>query len=176
MNAEEIARAKEDQIRFQTFESAFAWDAQGNPILAKDGQQYEVAFSPQECLTLKDAIMTHNHPHGLNFPDSDPQSAGNSFSPEDIAFVMAYDLAEIRVVTPKLRFAMKRLSSGWSHSDWITTVEPLFELVTDTVLSEFDNAIDAGQMTEEEANVRHYHEIWLRVSQQLGLDYRREEN
>ena len=116
MNVEPIARAKEEQIRFQTFESAFAWDAQGNEILAKDGQQYEVTFTAQERAALKDATLTHNHPHGLGFADTDPQSAGNSFSPEDIAFAMACDLAEMRVVTPKLRFSMKRPASGWGYA------------------------------------------------------------
>ena len=116
MNVEPIARAKEEQIRFQTFESAFAWDAQGNELLAKDGGRSGVLIAPQEFALLKDAIFTHNHPDGLRYGSIDPRSAGNSFSEADIEFAMSNDLAEIRVVTPKLRFALRRPPSGWNSS------------------------------------------------------------
>ena len=44
---EQAIRQKEETIRRQTFESAFAWDTEGNLVLEKDGQQYEIAHLTQ---------------------------------------------------------------------------------------------------------------------------------
>ena len=176
MNVEQIVRAKEDQIRFQTFESAFAWDAQGNEILAKEGHRSGVSMTPQECALLSDTVFTHNHPDGLRYNDSDPRYEGNSFSDVDVEFAMTNSLAEIRAVTPKLRFSLKRPAVGWSGADWISIAKPEFEYALNEVRAEQTGAFRRGAITSEQAQANHWHKIWLRVSQRLGWDYRREES
>ena len=111
---EETLRAKEEEIRYQKHESAFVYDLQGRLLLSKEGEQYEVSFTPEELTLMRGNVLTHNHPRGLEYPDSDPRSFGNSFSDDDIFLASVYELAEIRVVTPKQRFSMKPPERGWS--------------------------------------------------------------
>ena len=112
------------EIRHQRFESAFVYDPKGNLVFGKDGAQYEVAFSPEELKLMKGNILTHNHPRGLGFPDTDPRSWGNSFSDDDIFLASTHELAEIRAVTPKQRFSMKPPPEGWSQTYWNETLLP----------------------------------------------------
>ena len=176
MNVEELARAKEDTIRFQTFESAFAWDALGNEILAKNGQRDRVTFTQEEALLLKDAVFTHNHTKGLEFPDSDPRSSGNSFSMDDVEFACFNNLAEMRVVTPKLRFALKRPESGWDGIFWLDVIKPVYDAAERQVKRILRQDIIAGTLSIADADARRWHEVLKRVAERLALDYRREEN
>ncbi len=49
---EKIVREKENEIRRQSYESAFLFDPQGNLLFGKDGAQYEVGFSLNSYVSL----------------------------------------------------------------------------------------------------------------------------
>ena len=171
---EQRIRREEETIRRQTFESAFAWDAQGHLVLSKDGQRDKVSFTTEELLRLENAIFTRNHPDGWNHPPSDPRSAGNSFSEIDVYFACINNLAEMRVITPKLRFTLKRPLSGWSAEVWANVVYPLHYEAQKRVILDFKAARRAETLSSEEADARFLHETWARVAAQLGLNYHRE--
>lgn len=172
---EEIIRTKENEIRGQRFESAFVYDSKGNLVFGKDGAQYEVAFSPEELRLMKGNILTHNHPRGLEYPDTDPRSWGNSFSDVDIALASTHELAEIRAVTPKQRFSMKPPDGGWSQSYWKETLLPALKQTNNEVFNDFLRAVDLRSLSKEEAEARHWHEVWSRLARKLGLRYSQEE-
>jgi len=74
----------EDKIRNQDYESAACVDKDGNVLFFKDGEQSQVAFTPEECKLMAGNALTHNHP------------SSTSFSVEDVDCWLANDMQEIR--------------------------------------------------------------------------------
>jgi hypothetical protein len=168
-------REQEAAIRLQNFESAFAWDVRGTLILAKSGEQYKIIFTDDEITRMAGAVLTHNHPRGLEFSDTDPRSFGNSFSIADMNLACVACLSELRVVTPRLRFSLKPPPTGWNEEYWENTLNPVYLKHRSAVSQELPNAVRAGTMTLADAEARHFHEICLRVAVELALPYLREE-
>lgn len=172
----QMIRDKEDELRPQRFESAYAVMPDGRVVIDKDGQKTSVEFSAKEVQAMRGGILTHNHPLGWEAPANSPERAGNSFSKEDIDLASHAQLAEIRAVTPLYRYSMKPPEGGWNEDYWRKKIEPSIARHEDAIRSEFWQAIRAGRMTPEQAGAQHYHELWTRVSGELGLDYTREES
>lgn len=61
----------EDQIRHQDMESSALVDKDGNVLFFKDGIENEVSFTKEECLMMRDNILTHNHPGSSMFSNED---------------------------------------------------------------------------------------------------------
>ena len=169
-------REAEDLIRRQHYEIAIAWNAQGVQILRKEGEQYQVVFSDAEIVLLNGAVLTHNHPRGLEFPKGDKRSWGNSFSDADLHLACVARLSELRVVTPRLRFSLKPASGGWDEAYWNDLLASSYTHHEDTISREFVAAIEAGRLSAEDAESRFFHEVCLRVSRDQRLDYTREES
>lgn len=74
----------EDQIRHQDFESSACVDKDGNVLFFKDGEESEVNFTRDECLSMKDNILTHNHP------------GSSMFSKEDVDMFVVWGMQGIR--------------------------------------------------------------------------------
>lgn len=166
----------EDSIRRQQTETAFAWDIAGHLILRKDGAHDRISFEDAEIAFLSGTIFTHNHPQGLEFADDDPRSYGNSFSMQDLRLACYAGLAELRVVTPRLRFSLKPPATGWDLIYWLTVMEPVYLRHKADVSRELREASSSGAMTLAQAISVHFHSICSRVAFELGLEYRQEEN
>lgn len=162
------ARAIEQQIRRQTFESAAAYAEDGTRLLFKDGQQYSVTFTDAETVRVRDSIFTHNHPDGHNYPTSDPRHRGNSFSRDDLEYALAANLREIRAVTPVDTYIMRRPAAGWPSDRMLKTE---FATADQETRAAFMAALQGGTMTIEQAEATHWHNVWRIVSHRLGLDY-----
>ena len=169
----ERVRQAEDRIRQQTFETAYAYNGQGVEVLRKDGQVDSITFTPVELSRLKDAVMVHNHPGGLLYPSTDLRHVGQSFSLDDIEFAVTNDLAEIRVVTPVLRFSLRRPVEGWPD---LVDLHEAYRLASNVVTAQSLMGITRGTITVEGAEARHFDALWTRVAQRLGLSYTREES
>ena len=74
----------EDRIRNQDYESAACVDKDGNVLFFKDGEQSQVAFTPEECKQMAGNVLTHNHP------------SSSMFSKEDVDCWLFNDMQEIR--------------------------------------------------------------------------------
>ena len=125
---------------------------------------------------LRGAVLTHNHPRGLEFPKDDARSLGNSFSPDDLRLACVAGLSELRVVTPRLRFRLRPPAGGWNETYWQATLEPAYARHELAVTQEFFRAIQRGERSVAEAESAFFHEICLRVSDELKLTYAREES
>ena len=169
-------RQAEEAIRHQQFETALAWSLEGGFVLEKDGTHTSVSFEDDEILLLKGAIFTHNHPHGLEFAEDDPRSFGNSFSLQDLRLACYAELAEIRAVTPWLRFSLKPPALGWSFDYWTSVMEPVYLRHKVDISRELRQQFASGTLTSEQASAAYFHEICSRVAYDLGLEYTREEN
>jgi hypothetical protein len=155
-------KEKEAEIAGLDYERAYVFDNQGNVILNKKGTRDRVEFLPSEIDLIKDKdfVFTHNHP-----------LVGGSFSLDDIQFAAAYNFAEARAVGAEYAHSMKRAKQGWPEVD---TLVNEYNNAEKTVRSEFWHKITLGQMTRDEANKEHHHQVWLRVAAKLNLSYRRE--
>lgn len=86
----------EREIVNKSYESAYVYDRKGNLLFKKSGKEHEVAFTQKELAMMKDAIVSHNHPRNT------------TFSPEDIYMLKDWNLQELRVVTDKGTYVLKR--------------------------------------------------------------------
>jgi hypothetical protein len=163
--------AVEDTLRPLPVEVAVWFDQHGNELGRRGGQPSEVTLTADEATSMKDSIFTHNHPDGWRYPPSDPRRAGNSFSDDDFAFAIRVDLAELRTLTPTLRFSLKRPLGGWGTTpELVRAVHSLFEQI---VAADLSIAVASGSLTLEERDATHYHEVAKRMASQLGADYSR---
>lgn len=160
----------ENEIRMnKKFETGVVYDNIGNILIDKRGKAYSVSFTKEECLKMKDAIMTHNHPRGWGYPDNSLERIGNSFSPEDIYLAVNWDLAEMRAVTPNYTFMMKRPETGWGVS-----VEELQKIVANEnkkLYTDFRKRIANGTLTPSQAGAVHFHTLWKKISTKYGWSY-----
>jgi len=169
-------REREDQIRRLPIENAVAWNAEGAEVLVKAGEKNRIVFTDEEMDLLKGTVFTHNHPNGLAFPDDDPRSFGNSFSIEDLRLACYAELAELRAVTPRLRFFIKPPATGWDFNYWLTIMEPAYLRHKATVARELREALVSKIVTLAQADAVYFDRICSGVSYELGLEYSREES
>jgi hypothetical protein len=107
----------ENKIRMNKgFETLVAVDKNGNVVVDKSGEQFQVKITQSESAAMKDCVVTHNHPRGWQAKENTLGHIGNSFSINDIIMAITDDVAEIRAVTPLYTFSMKRPSDGWGIS------------------------------------------------------------
>lgn len=162
LSLNQILKEKETEIAELEYERAYVFDKQGNILFTKDGSRNEVSFTGDELALIRgrDAVFTHNHP-----------TYGGSFSLEDVYFAMKNDLAEMRAVGKKYVHSMKRPAEGWPA---VKELIDEYDRANKEVQAEFWKKIYAGQMTPEEAEREHWHEVWTRVARRLNLLYKRE--
>jgi tetrahydromethanopterin S-methyltransferase subunit G len=170
----EKARAFENKVRLQDYESALVLDGKGKPILSKDGGKDYVNFSAAEVAQIRAAqgvVMTHNHPGGLKYPPGNPARAGNSFSQEDIVFATSGGVQEMRAVTPTRRYYVKAPQGGWDEAYHRREIAPRYKRYESDTFAEFGRRINEGSLTIDQANAEHYHRIWSKVFGDLGIEY-----
>ena len=178
MSPIELVRAKEEEIKFNRFESAFAVDEAGNVLMDKAGEQFHVGFTLEERERLRagrGVIFTHNHPRGWGYPESSPLRGGSSFSDTDVRFACQTELAETRVVTPRHRYFMRPPAQGWSLGYWDALLEPSYTHHEADVHRYFRLLLARKQIAAEKAGTGTAHEIWTRVAAEWGLIYGREQ-
>jgi len=144
----QILRAKEFEIAGRATEKAILIDEDGSILL--------------ELVLFADKVLTHNHP------------SGGSFSPEDIQVAATWNLKGVRACGRLYRYYMNKPANGWTREFWEKAIKPAMEKHYEDVYKEFLKAIQEGRMTVDQANLEHWHEVWRRVSDELGLDYGRE--
>lgn len=169
-------REQEDLIRRREREWALAWNSEGHLVLEKEGGRDRVSFEDAQIAVLKGTTFTHNHPRGLEFAEDDPRSFGNSFSIEDLRLACYAELAELRVVTPRLRFFIKPPATGWDFDYWLTTMEPAYLRHKAIVTRELREVLASKTITLAQADAVYFDRICSRVAYELGLEYSREES
>lgn len=166
----DLIRAVEDEIRQNRWdEIAVVLDqTTGEEIWRKQGSEAAIVFSMQELTTMQDCVLTHNHPVGWRYAASDPRRAGASFSEADVELAIEADVAEVRAVTPLLRFSLKRPNVGWPGSpELLADHDAIEKRVLSTLLRE----VGEGSLTQEAATARVAHEVMLRLASMYGLSY-----
>jgi hypothetical protein len=156
-------RETEAQLIKRKTEKAVVFNDDGSIFFEKEGNENSVTFSVDELQLFEDKILTHNHPRG------------SSFSMDDVELATFWNFKGIRACGSQYRYYLNRPASGWSREMWKKKIKPLAEKIHNDVFQQFSELIDKGKLTPEEANYRHWHEVWSRVAKEVGLDYGREE-
>lgn len=163
----------ESEVRGLRYERAIFLSPSGQRLAQANGDEKSYSLSQQQMQSLRGsgATMTHNHPGGYKYTPSDPRHQGSSFSIQDIRQAAYLELAEVRAVTPTRRYWMKPPPGGWKEHHWQKTIPNSYQKHHKSVVAEMAREVRAGRLTVAQADARVYHEIWSRVSNELGLPY-----
>ena len=152
----------ESNVATLKYEKCHCVDEDGRFVLSKEGEKSQISFTEDERETIrnrKGVVFSHNHP------------SGTSFSREDIVFAAAHGLKQIRAVGDKYVYTME------SAGEWMSPKEiaEVSGQEDKNVRREFTDKILGGRMTVEDAESSHWHEVWTRIADRLGLVYKRAE-
>jgi len=154
-------QAFERQIANERVEHFCAVDDVGKILIKKtDNSVNSVGFDQEEVNRLSwanNAIITHNHP------------SSNSFSMLDIKFACQSEVNEVRVITPQFENYIMKLKDGsaFDMKLWADKIEPVYNKHNMAVRNEFGSAIIYEVMTIQEAESKHFNEVWGRVAQDV---------
>ena len=108
----------EERTRNLRDEQLHLFDKDGNRLYKVQGKGAVVDPSMKESIEMRiltkrdrNLVMTHNHPRAIGKKKFG--GIGHSFSPQDMAFAVQYDVAEMRAATPTFTFSFKRPKNGW---------------------------------------------------------------
>lgn len=159
-----------DSIRNSPFEVAVVLDDKGRLLLKKGGDQNSVVFTRDELMELKEIkglTLIHNHP-----------GESGSFSPPDVALAAQQDVAELRVVTGKRNYILKRPENGWGKPKDIYTAHRDIQArrvkyATDALRrnhgEDWRNTVPKAEIDRISASLADNSMFILKA--QLGLDY-----
>lgn len=154
---ETIVRTHEAQIRDLPYENCFAFADDGTIVLQKSGTVNQIEISDAEGRLLKGTVFTHNHP------------GGTSFSSADIHTACMLELREVRA-TGKYRTYIMRMADGtnFTPSLWNTKIRQVYESNNRAVEIDFWTKIGRGELSRNEAALRHAHEVWSRTANEIS--------
>lgn len=95
--AEEIIRAVEARISKNDYETAVAFDIDGNVVFEKEGDSKEVGYTLEELSKLNGCIVTHNHAYDKDWKYFGIKNT-SAFSSDDLLFAYQHELYETRMV------------------------------------------------------------------------------
>lgn len=163
----------ENSIRNKKDEELHVFNANGDNILKVQGKDNKVKLSGVNI--PPNMILTHNHPLSLN--KTGIESIGNSLSAADIKSAIRYNASEIRAVTPRYTFSVKRPKGGWGIDRHKAYQE--YRRIERNTRRRFYNYIHKmGDSMEaiKRAEVLHAHSIMKQLSKKYGWDYTKKKN
>jgi len=170
MKINKIVADVEKEIRMnKSHETGIVIGKDGKVLVDKRGKAFEVKFTDSECILMKDAIITHNHPRGWKAGDNDLGRIGNSFSKDDFTLAIYNDVAEIRAVTPNYTFALKRPEKGWGVG--VKEFAATYDRENKRLTNEFMKRISKDNLTIAQASATHYHILAKRICKKYGWEY-----
>lgn len=145
-------------IRVLPNEQMVAYDLTGAKIFHQDGTEDEVSIPEEAYEMLRNSVVTHNHP------------GGHSFSEDDLVTAVELDLYELRIVSRRFTYRLRRPAQGWG-SNAISKAQ----LAYDQVRAEINQLVASGKITFELAREHHHHELAKRFANVTGAHYRRQQ-
>ena len=100
----------EESIRNNSYESAVVFDKDGKIIMNKTGSEHEVKFSKADMASMKDGVLTHNHPGTT--------SAMSTFSKADVDLATKSGLQQMRAVTKDTTYTLTKVANKRSRNNF----------------------------------------------------------
>jgi hypothetical protein len=153
--------AKERKLsKRQRYEEAVVFAANGEEMFTVKGGRWTVDFS-NHVGELADRIVTHNHPND-----------GGSFSVEDVAFAIRWNLAEFRAVDAVRQrwvYILRRPMDGWPTRD-ARALEQL-ERAASNLIQEVTSELRTAGLAEPDIRYKRMHKVWQRYADHYSLQY-----
>ncbi len=149
----------EARIRDKTSgETVVAFDAQGKYLFSLSSPTPRIVFRTEETERMKGAVVTHNHPAGTPFGDTDIKTACEA------------QVREMRVVTGEYTFSMQPPPTGWDAALWTQVVNPA------RVEAEIAAARGLRKQLDTFTSENEYHaalldRTWQEVANRTGIVY-----
>jgi hypothetical protein len=138
----------ERKIRRLRYEHAYAFATDGRLIFDRtDNAPASIAFSADQMLLLRDAVLTHNHP------------GGRSLSEDDLLVAIDADLAQIRAVTSTHRYWISRPLQGWT-AKFQERLRTALAVEDGLLIRRLQKDIAAGRISPEAADGGFHHMLW----------------
>lgn len=143
-------------------------DKDGNVLVEVGGQEHAVDFNEKQLKQMKNSIMTHNHPTGFCFSDT------------DIYSYVQNDLYELRASTDSGKvFSIKKGSSKVDKIGFIKAFENEQPVAVSKIYKEFSNQINSGIIDKTPKGLLKCHgdlmSKWLKEnSEKYGFIYKEE--
>lgn len=162
----------EQKIRQLPDEQAHIFDSKGNLVKVAQGKGNRVdavGYIPPN------SIITHNHP--LSLGKTGLASIGNSFSANDMASAIINDAKEIRAVTPRYTFSMKRPKGGWgkvSHAEMLAEMKRIEVRVDNEMRLHAAKMVILGgdfRTNNERYSATYWHKVNKELAKRFGWDY-----
>jgi tRNA nucleotidyltransferase (CCA-adding enzyme) len=158
-----VVNKLEKDIQYNDYETLFAVDANGDISINKKGTDRFVVITPEDLPLGNNKILVHNHPRSSSFSLDDLKTASNMKS------------SEMRIIGKNgTKFSIKRkhnLSFNMEH--FMNDLLPAYHKKHQETLTSFNQAIQEGKMTPEEANSNHFNLVWEHVAKEANLLYTR---
>lgn len=159
----------EQRYRNNTDETLHIFSQDGTYVKSVGGKGAKVLFNKYDA--PQDAILTHNHP--LSIGRKGISSIGNSFSTADIMTAVDMNVKEIRAVTPRYTYSMKRPKEGWNIGS-TASFKRQYKKIVNSVKAEMTDYLNkAGWSKEarERAAVTINHKVNTALAKKYGWDY-----
>jgi len=79
------------------------------------GERAIIQFTDEQLRSMHGRILSHNHPDGWRYPETDPRRPGAGFSDYDARMLADWGLAEIRAITPAYLYRLRPPADPASH-------------------------------------------------------------
>jgi hypothetical protein len=158
-------RDLEDEILAETgnrLEKLVGIDAAGSIVFEKVGEPGQVGLTQAELDQLAKAdLITHNH----------PSDGGIGLADYDVA--VSANVRELNAFGARYRYRLMRTGKTWPDA---SRAGELLARAIDQIHARLEARVDSGSLSETDASLRFWHDLWTRVAQRvLGVDYVREE-
>lgn len=170
---------KEGRIMRNPSESLHAFDDNGKETyqaFSEPGNPYEVKY---DAKSVKDKVVTHNHPRGLN--KTGWESMGSSLGGEDIKGMVKSDMKELRAVTSKYTYSMKRPAKGWGVS--AKQVEAHYKKLANSMsskdfrfMSKYKGTFQQWEQANSRLKATFFHRVNKQVAKDFGWTYTKKKN
>jgi hypothetical protein len=143
--AEERIEAVETRIAMNDYETAVAFDTDGNAVFERKGDAKNVPYTHEEFLKLKGYTLTHNHAFNIDWKYFGMKNT-SALSSDDIWIAYKYGVIETRMV-----IGNERHSFRWNNPDEYKARIFVYELglledetntVTEILKEKDENAIE----------------------------------
>ena len=147
------------------FEAMVILNARGEIVANRLGEKSSIDLT-DILPSLKGNIFLHNHPNNASFSDS------------DIYCALTTGMKEIRAVGEKYEYVFRPaeyLLESKINRKKISAMKDFYALHGEVLVRGHKPRIEAGEMTADEANMEHWHELAKRFVTKFGGFYERRE-
>ena len=159
---------QEREIRGERDEFAYAYDSDGRELYMARGRGTSVEVDVRRI--PPNSVITHNHPRALG--ERGVLSIGNSFSDDDIWIAVKTNASELRAVTPRYTFSIRRPEGGWGLTS--RNARSRYNKIGREVADELNDYAErhyGSGASYDRANAVYYHEVVKRLARQYGWEY-----